>query len=366
MNSATLWKNISEWFRVRGYDMKSSEYITPCGADIILSSDPCDWWNWKLNADIPNSPMRSIACSGRIYWLNGLPVIFCGNEHCDKMIYPKHLSNSSESTYGFCRLCRGKNYTGEFEQSHEPTEIAYWEWHFKRLMETGTEDCACVSYGKLKDGNPIIDYSSDHCNMFCPHGCEANVCFITKRKRENLKPVRILADIEYPVSAGTLFEHKVVEKGISLTTPMVTEIAERKMKEMQSYFEDESWKYRYGRALKGHKPTRLYLSRESKKDLLEDLSLVAEGAEIVHASDNAKKAVEAKRERKQERQILKTRKIAKNQIKKWLEIISTGLFENGEPCSETFIRHAKEELEKRNVDYKIIIENQQSEQTKLF
>lgn len=340
--------------------MEFRGYKTPCGVGIVLiehvQGEPPENhspWAWRVadeSADgrLPG-PLLSQASSTR-RWHQGNVVIFaaCDLEGCPKA--PLYHRGPYEGRYHvYCQLERVAE--NSLRQIVGEDYIRYWSWRFNRFLQTGTEHCACVSQGE--GGRPKIVYNPYNCKVFQPHGCTAEVCFITKKQRdpEEFQVVNVLADITYTENADGLFPQQKIVKGIKLEGPVVKHIAERMVKEMMKRYGDNPSHWgAYGRALRGQVPTRVYVARGTGKDLLQDLADAQEGLEVIHDSDLKKEAAAAKRERRTKYQEAKKRKYEKQNIANWLRVVNEGVCENGEPASDFMKQWAMKELEKRGIN----------------
>lgn len=278
--------------------MEFKGYMTQCGVKIkMLDGHP---WAWEVDGEkTADSPLQSIA-SSTMNWYNGNELIFasCSVSCPYSPVYKSETYNlgDGERFNCYCELQHTREYDGSYREYVGEGHIKYRSWHFQRFLETGTMYCACVSEGN--DGEPKIEYRADNCKIFHPHGCKAEICFITMKKRD-LTVVNILADVKYKVDEGMLTEHEVIRKGIRLHDNMVKEIADRKIKEMLHDGEKYNiWEHMYGHKLNHQKPIRVYTAKGNGKDLLQDLADAREGLEVIHDSDLVKAAKAAKRERR--------------------------------------------------------------------
>jgi len=317
-------------------------YITKCGVKVkMMDGHP---WAWRVDGEKdPQSTLKAISSSSSD-WYNGNEVIFATCYDCPyKPVYRGKPYNTGDGDefMCFCELNHTSEYDGAYRQFVGEDHIKYRSWYFQRYLETGTMDCACITEGKAGKSN--INYDPGNCEIFQPHGCTAETCFVTKKKREELTAVNIVADIKFKVDADTLFEKEAVEKGIKLKGPLVKEIAERKVQEILKEAAEWSdyWKQHYNK-LRGYTPVRVYTVRGSGKDLMQDIQDVNEGLEVIHASDRVKATAQAKRDRKLGRQAAKTRKSEKSNIEKW-KIALKG-------DDKVLREFAERELKKRNID----------------
>ena len=335
-------------------------YITECGVPVQFCVNST--WSWEIAGEKDyDKPLSSFAASV-IYWHGGNEVILgmC-KQPCGAALHigpESTLSDGLKEHCVYCKVLKSKEYNGSFRKEHGEYHIAYRSWVFHRFLETGVLNCGCIH--EDENGKPVIRYEADRCSTFQQHGCEHEICFITKKNR-NLALVNVLADIKYQTGEGFI-ESEVIEKGIKLWGPLVKDIADRKLKEKLRQYKrwPESWQYEHGRKLHGCIPFRVYTARGSGKDLKQDLADIAEGYEVIHTSDLQKAAASQKRERKAKRQQTKVRRQEKKNIQNWL----AWLWDDN--TSETLKRHAETELSKRNINYSAAVENQRTEQISLI
>lgn len=337
-------------------------YITQCGVKIkLLDGHP---WAWEIDGDLPmDSPLKSRAASS-MDWYNGNEVIYasCSTSCHYQPVYKIKIYNLEEGDdfICYCELQHEAEYNGAYREFVGEDHIKYRSWHFQRYLETDTQHCACVDEGK--NGKPSYHYSPDNCNVFCPHGCEAETCFITKKKRD-LAVVNILADVVYKSGVG-LLEHDVIEKGVRLYHGIIKEIADRKIKEMlqdaketakseyaQTYDKNWYWNRLYGKRFHNTTPIRIYTARGNGKDLMQDLADANEGYEVIHASDTVKAAAQAKRDRKAKRDGSKARKSEKRNVERLKQMAKSD--------HQGLRLHAEAELKKRGISIEDVVNYEQ-------
>lgn len=201
-------------------------------------------------------------------------------------------------------------------------------------------ECACI---ERQNNDVKIIYSLDMC-LIWRNGCDKPVCAVTRKER-NLELVNIYCDTKYIVDEGMLTQHEAINKGKKLTSsPLVTECAERKLKEYQQQY--AQW-WSTNTKIK-HMPFRIYIKKGKVKDLLQDLLDTKEGLEVVHAGDLEKQSAQEKRNRKLNRQKLKQRKSEKKYIERLKQDINID--------NHVLKVNAEIQLKKRNIDIETLKE----------
>lgn len=229
----------------------------------------------------------------------------------------------------------------------EGVEIPETEYDYENSAEKIKDEYDKESYRKIKckfgdvgmcgairaDGRGGYEINRDE--IVCAD-CWNDVCVVTKQKRDTTK-VRIMAEIEREwtdVLGMIKEEHKTVTiKRVKDEIPM--EVAERclKMKDcvytamfetnnLTSFAQQMGWEPQA-------KIRRYYIEPcKAKRDLLQDLSLIAEGFTVEHESDLIKAKKEKKREARKERQEAKERRIKKKVAEsKKPKMVQTNLFD---------------------------------------
>lgn len=197
--------------------------------------------------------------------------------------------------------------------------------------------CACMRWER-KNRAYIPKYQVDECIQY---GCTNEICAISKQAR-NLQRVNIYYDIlrEWRYKKG-LFEtvDRKIEKGVRKFKKAIARTdAEIWLQTNSSEFEptytpqdrrDAFFSEMHGDTGFGDydyfyfssTPQNIRIECRESRDLMQDLADIAEGIEVVHASDFKKRAQEDKRERKRKRQDAKKRRVEKSNIKKWVDCL---------------------------------------------
>lgn len=266
---------------------------------------------------------------------NGNPVIRCPYSRRDC----EHQSGAL-AKYCMC-VCSRSDACFDYEKSAEKVEKERdKESHRKYLEITGGQYCACVvGCNGYEPGRYEIDYDPERCIQL---GCKNEICSVTKKERD-LSKCNVFYDIrrEWLTRNGIIEDHKIaVEKGCKVfPKPIARTDAELWLARQKSEFnpfreksiinphltsEDRSMQYfsDHHRQWPGYDYFEFRYSVENirieareARDLLQDLRDVAEGLEVVHASDMEKAKTQAKRNARTKRAAEKQKRIEKNHRK---------------------------------------------------
>lgn len=288
---------------------------------------------------------RTVAASdvsyGGIWYCpeNGNPVIRCpySRRDCDHQVgalakYCMCICGRSDACY---------NYDDSVEKVEKDRET---ESQAKYLQITGGQYCACVvGSNGFKPGEYQIDFDPQKCIQY---GCKNETCSVTKKKRD-LSKANVYYDIrrEWITRVGLIEDHKTaLEKGCKVFSKPVARtdaklwLARRKASynpfqnrtvidphlsnedRRQEYFSKHhrSWpgydyfEFRYS-------VENIRIEARETRDLLQDLRDVADGLEVVHASDNEKAKVQAKREARAKHEADKGKRREKNMLRSFNE-----------------------------------------------
>ncbi len=265
---------------------------------------------------------------------NSNPVLRCphGMSNCEHQ-------NTMLAKWSMC-CCRPSELPYNYENSVEKMEKDYNEKSHSIYMKiTGGQYCACVEGGNgYEPGQYTIAYNPENCIHF---NCKNEICSVTKKER-NLSKCNIFYDIrrEWKTRTGLIEDHKVtIEKGCKVfPKPIARTDAElwlaRKKAEYNPFLqkhivnpcltsEDRSQEFfsKHHRQYPNYDYFEFQYSVENirieareQRDLLQDLKDVADGIEVIHASDQKKEEEKAKRERKEKRASDKEKKLKKKHL----------------------------------------------------
>ena len=266
---------------------------------------------------------------------NGNPVIRCphGRSDCGYQTEPLRK-------WSMC-ICSPSDSCYDFEKSVERVEKERdAESHAVYMEVTGGQYCACVvGCNGYEPGRYEIDYDPERCIQL---GCKNETCSVTKKARD-ISKCNIFYDIrrEWKTRTGLIEDHKTtLEKGCKVfSKPVARTDAELWLARKKAAYnpfrekhiinprltaEDRSMEYfsNHHRQWPGYDYFEFSYSVENirieareTRDLLQDLQDVAEGLEVVHASDMEKAKTQAKRDAKTKRASEKQKRIEKNHRK---------------------------------------------------
>ena len=270
---------------------------------------------------------RTVAASDVSYggmWYcpeNGNPVLRCpySCRDCEHQ-------NETLGKYCMC-VCFRSDRPYSYENSAERAEKEKdKESHAKYMQLTGGQYCVNVVHSNgYEPGVYEADFSPERCIQY---GCTNEVCCITKKER-NLSKVNIYYDIrrEWFTRVGLIEDRKTsIEKGVKVFPKPVTRtdaelwlawkkasynpFQQKTVINPHLTMEDRRQEYfsKHHRSWPGYDYFEFRYSVENirieareTRDLLQDLRDVAEGLEVIHASDKQKAEAQAKRESRQKR-----------------------------------------------------------------
>ena len=284
---------------------------------------------------------RTVAASdvsyGGIWYCpeNGNPVIRCpySRRDCDHQV-------GALAKYCMC-ICGRSDACYEYEKSVEKVEKdRETESQAKYLKLTGGQYCACVvGSNGFKPGEYQIDFDPQKCIQY---GCKNETCSVTKKKRD-LSKCNIYYDIrrEWITRVGLIEDRRTaLEKGCKVFAKPVARtdaelwLARRKASynpfqnrtvidphlsmedRRQEYFSKHHRQYSgYDYFEFRYSVENIRIEARETRDLLQDLRDVADGLEVVHASDNEKAMVQAKREARAKHEADKGKRREKDMLK---------------------------------------------------
>jgi len=236
-------------------------------------------------------------------------------------------------------------------------------WHKLNMEDHNTQIagtlkvfCACRKYDKYNRS-----YSFKLNPESCAYRkCKNGICCATGKER-NLKNVNIYYDIlrkwKYKLGLAE-WEEKRIEKGLKVFSRQVALTTAEDYLRMckvetgtgaddgQDLYFSENHPYNTGEYSYFHferEIVNIRIESRESRDLIQDLADIAEGMEVVHASDVKKRKAENKRERKKKRQEAKERKAEKSNISRWLSDV------DDETKSESHRLFCREQLDKRGI-----------------
>ena len=265
---------------------------------------------------------------------NGNPIIRCpySRRDCEQQ-------TGALAKYCMC-VCSRSDACYDYQNSAEKVEEELSKKSQAKYLElTGGQYCACViGSNGFQPGEYQIDFSPDRCIQY---GCKNEVCSVTKKRRD-LSKVNIFYDIrrEWITRAGLIEDHKTtIEKGVKVFgKPVARTDAELWLARKKASYNPFRSKTVIDPHLSGEDRQQEYFSKHHKswpgydyfefqysveniriearetRDLLQDLKAVAEGIEVVHASDLKKEEEKAKHERKEKRSADKSNKLRKKHL----------------------------------------------------
>lgn len=277
---------------------------------------------------------------------NGNPLVRCpyGKKDCEHS--PAGLK------FPWCP-CRLSQVPYDYDSSVEKLEDEQNRREHEQWMEiTGGQYCACVVNGNgFQGGRVRVEYDVETCIRA---RCSNEFCCIRKKPRD-LKKVNIFYDIRRTriTRQGILEETKVeLEKGIKVFPhPVARTDAEIWLKVKQAEHDPIVDKFpfrpkrtpldrhqehfsKYHRLWNGcdyfefhYDIENIRIEARETRDLLQDLRDVAEGIEVVHASDLKAAAAKKKKDAKNARAEAKERKRQKHLITKFRENADNPMWE---------------------------------------
>lgn len=284
---------------------------------------------------------RTVAASdvsyGGIWYCpeNGNPVIRCPYSRRDCVHQVGALAK-----YCMC-VCSRSDACYDYEKSAEKVEKDRDRESHRRYLEiTGGQYCINVRNSNgYKPGLYEIDFDPERCIQY---GCKNETCSITKKPRD-LSRCNVFYDIrrEWVTRVGLIEDRKTtLEKGCKVfSKPVARTDAElwlaRKKASYNPFLsktvidphlsmEDRRQEYfsKHHRQYTGYDYFEFRYSVENirieareTRDLLQDLRDVADGLEVVHASDNEKAKAQAKRDAKTKREADKEKKREKTMLR---------------------------------------------------
>ncbi len=199
--------------------------------------------------------------------------------------------------------------------------------------------------------------------------CKNEVCAITKRER-NLEPVNIFYDILRVKTTKQGFVEltdKSLEKDVKVfKSPVartdaelwlkrnkggITRPKENRSDRSDLYFAEHHKFNTVGYEFFNFEMTvqNVRIERRASRDILQDLQDIKEGLRVEHASDNAKAAAAAKKERREAYKNAKQLRLKRKSIERCKRMIETGLNSEGEPAGDVLLDWAAKKLQKEGV-----------------
>lgn len=195
----------------------------------------------------------------------------------------------------------------------------------KRFGTNGMISCACCHINQ-DTCEPYFKYNPDDCINFTDKGCFNEWCWCTKNERD-----LTLANIYYDVKTITEYKHGfIVEPIIQITKGKKLFDSRKAITDLKMYLKRypnapfERERMHFSRLLFYNKffgnkfefeVLNVRIEKRESRDLMQDLQDISEGIQVIHKSDEVKKAKEAKRERRKKYQEAKEKKKLRNQIK---------------------------------------------------
>ena len=238
-------------------------------------------------------------------------------------------------------VCHQSEACYDYDKSAERVETEQSRKSHARYIEiTGGQYCACVvGSNGYEPGRYEISYDVNRCIQY---GCKNPVCSVTKKERD-LSKCNVFYDIrrKWITTVGLIEDCKIkIEKGCKVfPKPIARTDAELWLASQKASYNpflsktiinpkltatDRQQEYfsKHHRQWPGYDYFEFRYSVENirieareTRDLLQDLQDVANGLEVVHASDLVKSEQDAKREGKKRREAEKERKKVKKQMK---------------------------------------------------
>ena len=292
-------------------------------------------WRWDVSKEMVwETPCgllvegRTAACSDLTYdgvWYcieNGNPLHRCPYEKHNCEHQPAQLNK-----WCMCVLHRTERPFTEEESADRVLNERLKKAHEAYFHMTGGQYCACVIEGTgYEPGDYRVAYDPAVCARV---HCKNEVCSVTKQKRD-LRPANVVYDVvrETITRRGIIEDRKVaVEKGVKVfDRPIAKTDADRWLARKRHEYdpllskdiisprldaEDRrmEWFSEHHRRWPGYDYFEFHYRTENvrvevgkpQRDLLKDLQDVAEGIEVVHASDRIREKKEAKQAAKQKR-----------------------------------------------------------------
>lgn len=343
------------------------------GYDKDNHPDYVRWSSWQdfeytpeaLSHKLWEAPCGVITKSGSYNHGSHLGVDYCpendnpryGCPYGDKSCEHYAHNHSSGWNCTFHQIVRDYDYEISLEKFRDDRD----KRNHKAWQEaTGGVYCVCIRWdSELGKYGP--QYSVDEC---IERGCCNQVCLVTGKTR-NLQKVNIYYDVlrEWRCWKG-LFEtvERKLEKGVRQFKKAVARTdAETWLRQYGKFqyapvmLHSEQWEAMLDRDHFGYRKEydryeysmtvqNIRIESRARRDLAQDLADIAEGIEVVHASDLVKQKQQAKRERREKRLDAKSRRADRDNIASWVKALASP------DATEVMKRFSRESLKKLGLD----------------